>query len=252
MFPALATVASPPEWVAERALLVARIAELERQVAWFQRQLFGEKSERRHIDPPPEQMALGEGLGDTAPATLPPQPVAAHQRQPRGQGRRHGAGAVLRSRAGAGRDHQCAQPRDRRAARRGLRGRRREGHPPPRPAPGQLCGTQVRANGRQGQGHRGAVLPPGPGGRAGGRARRCQLPGRPDRRQVPLSPAAVPPAPTPARRRGGGQPPVADPAGPGGGAPAGPHRGGPTRRHPRLPGQGDGRNPDQGRAPRSG
>jgi transposase len=81
MFPALATVASPPEWVAERTLLVARIADLERQVAWFQRQLFGEKSERRHIDPPPEQMALGEGLGDTAPATLPPQPVAAHQRQ---------------------------------------------------------------------------------------------------------------------------------------------------------------------------
>jgi transposase len=81
MFPALATAASPPEWVAERTLLVARIADLERQVAWFQRQLFGEKSERRHIDPPPEQMALGEGLGDTAPATLPPQPVAAHQRQ---------------------------------------------------------------------------------------------------------------------------------------------------------------------------
>jgi len=81
MFPALATVASPPEWAAERALLVARIAELERQVAWFQRQLFGEKSERRHSDPPPAQMALGEGLGDTAPATLPPQPVAAHQRQ---------------------------------------------------------------------------------------------------------------------------------------------------------------------------
>ena len=81
MFPALATVASPPEWVAERTLLVARIADLERQVAWFQRQLFGEKSERRHIDPPPEQMALGEGLGDTAPATLPPQPVAAHQRR---------------------------------------------------------------------------------------------------------------------------------------------------------------------------
>ena len=81
MFPALATVASPPEWAAERTLLVARIAELERQVAWFQRQLFGEKSERRHIDPPPAQMALGEGLGDTAPATLAPQPVAAHQRQ---------------------------------------------------------------------------------------------------------------------------------------------------------------------------
>ncbi len=86
MSPAPAPVALPPEWaaewVAERTQLVARIAELERHVAWFQRQLFGAKSERRHIDPPPEQMALGEGLGDTAPLPAPAQPVAAHQRRP--------------------------------------------------------------------------------------------------------------------------------------------------------------------------
>ena len=81
MSPALATVESPPEWVAERTLLVARIADLERQVAWFQRQIFGEKSERRLIEPPPEQMALGEGLGGPAPAATPTQPVAAHQRR---------------------------------------------------------------------------------------------------------------------------------------------------------------------------
>lgn len=78
MSPALATVESPPEWVAERTLLVARIADLERQVAWFQRQIFGEKSERRLIEPPPEQMALGEGLGGPAPAAAPTQIGRAH------------------------------------------------------------------------------------------------------------------------------------------------------------------------------
>ena len=48
-----------PNWAAERAQMLAerselqeRIAQLEHQLAWFQRQLFGEKSERRHIDPP--------------------------------------------------------------------------------------------------------------------------------------------------------------------------------------------------------
>ncbi len=59
----------------------ARIAQLEQQLAWLQRQVFGEKSERRHLDPPPEQLSLGEGLtGPTAdPAAT--QPVAAHTRR---------------------------------------------------------------------------------------------------------------------------------------------------------------------------
>ncbi|MBK1733316.1 IS66 family transposase, partial [Thiococcus pfennigii] len=50
-------VDAPPEWAAERAELLARIAQLEQQLAWFQRQIFGEKSERRHGEPPPEQMS---------------------------------------------------------------------------------------------------------------------------------------------------------------------------------------------------
>jgi transposase len=88
MSTALAPVAAPPEWVAERARFEAcirqrdeHIARLEQRIAWFERQIFGEKSERRIIEPPPEQMALGEGLGQAAPAVEPTQPVAAHQRR---------------------------------------------------------------------------------------------------------------------------------------------------------------------------
>jgi len=77
--PAAAAAYAPPDWAAERAELIARIAQLEQQVAWFQRQLFGEKSERRHLEPPPEQMSLGEGL---APGQVPARrTVAAHTRR---------------------------------------------------------------------------------------------------------------------------------------------------------------------------
>ena len=78
-FPAAAAANPPPDWAAERAELKERIAQLEQQLAWFQRQIFGEKSERRHLEPPPEQMSLGEGL---APAQAPPsRSVAAHSRR---------------------------------------------------------------------------------------------------------------------------------------------------------------------------
>ncbi len=81
MLATLAIAATPPpEWVAERAQLQARIARLEHQLAWLQRQVFGEKSERRHLDPPPEQMSLGEGLAGPAPGPVSTQPVAAHTR----------------------------------------------------------------------------------------------------------------------------------------------------------------------------
>ena len=83
----MATLA--PEWAAERADLHQRIDQLEEQnrrleqrLAWFERQLFGEKSERRHGAPRPEQLSLGAGLGDPAPAATPTQAVAAHQRRP--------------------------------------------------------------------------------------------------------------------------------------------------------------------------
>ena len=55
-------------WVAERDQaqdqirpLREQVAALERQLDWFKRQLFGQKSERRGVEPPPEQMSLGEG-----------------------------------------------------------------------------------------------------------------------------------------------------------------------------------------------
>jgi transposase len=74
-------VTPPPEWAAERAELKERIAQLEQQVAWFQRQLFGEKSERRHLEPPPAQMSLGEALAPVAGQQRPSRAVAAHQRR---------------------------------------------------------------------------------------------------------------------------------------------------------------------------
>ena len=83
--PALANTAArpdvPPEWAAQRAMLTARIGELERQLDWFKRQLFGEKSERRHCDVPPEQMHLGEEIGEPTPAPPGEQEVPAHSRR---------------------------------------------------------------------------------------------------------------------------------------------------------------------------
>ena len=69
--------APPPSWEAERARLEAQIAALTHQLEWFKRQLFGEKSERRHLQVPPEQMSLGEGFGAPQPQVPPTQPVAA-------------------------------------------------------------------------------------------------------------------------------------------------------------------------------
>jgi len=73
---------TPPEWAAERAELLARIAQLEGQLAWFQRQIFGERSERRHVAPP-EQLCLGEGFANVEEAPAPTAPVSAHQRRAR-------------------------------------------------------------------------------------------------------------------------------------------------------------------------
>lgn len=78
---------TPTDWTLERAQLQGRISDLERQLAWFQRQLFGAKSERRHLQPPPEQMSLGEAFGSASePAPEPSRPVNAHQRRTARQG----------------------------------------------------------------------------------------------------------------------------------------------------------------------
>ena len=49
-----------------------RLATLEHQLAWFKRQLFGAKSERRLLESPPGQMSLGEGWAASGEGAEPP------------------------------------------------------------------------------------------------------------------------------------------------------------------------------------
>ena len=56
---------------------------LKHQLEWFKRQIFGQKSEKRVVSPPPGQMSLGElPTPETAP-TVPGTLIPAHTRQPR-------------------------------------------------------------------------------------------------------------------------------------------------------------------------
>ena len=75
-------------WSPERIVQVVGSVDAERQslqqqVEWFRRQLFGQKSEKRHPEPDPKQMCLGEL---PVPEHTPGQPgkkVAAHTRRAR-------------------------------------------------------------------------------------------------------------------------------------------------------------------------
>jgi transposase len=58
-----------------------RIAELERQVAWFQRQIFGSKSERRIDTPDARQLGLGESFAAGATPPPPSVTVPSHTRR---------------------------------------------------------------------------------------------------------------------------------------------------------------------------
>src|SRR5260221_625615 len=72
---------------AEMAALVVENADLKRQVEWFKRQLFGQKSERRLREPDPQQLSLSGLLTTpTSAADQPPPPtktVKAYQRRGR-------------------------------------------------------------------------------------------------------------------------------------------------------------------------
>src|SRR5690606_21388100 len=58
------------------------IKTLKRQLEWFKKQLFGPKSERRHIDSSPDQLSLGEAAAPADSTTEPPvRTVAAHTRR---------------------------------------------------------------------------------------------------------------------------------------------------------------------------
>jgi ribosomal protein L35 len=76
-----AAALSPAEVVA----LLAENAKLKRQVAWFQRHLFGRKSEQRLREPDPDQLTLtGMFTTPVSPADQPPPPtetVKAYQRR---------------------------------------------------------------------------------------------------------------------------------------------------------------------------
>lgn len=70
------------ELEAENSQLAARVKELAAQVKWFQKQLFGQKSERRIIEPPKEQLSLGEQFqGETVEAET--KTIKEHQRKKR-------------------------------------------------------------------------------------------------------------------------------------------------------------------------
>ena len=74
---------TPSEW---RALVDQKdheIVDLRRQVAWFQRQIFGQKSERRQPEPDGIQASLGESFAVVPDQTLPNKKsrIAAHERE---------------------------------------------------------------------------------------------------------------------------------------------------------------------------
>lgn len=70
--------------LASHQSLEAQVAQLKHQLDWFKKQLFGSKSERRLIEPSPDQLSLGEGLRPAANgSTEPVQQIPAHTRRRR-------------------------------------------------------------------------------------------------------------------------------------------------------------------------
>jgi transposase len=67
---------------AEMQTVRTRLEEVEAQLRWFQRQLFGAKSERRLV-PDPSQLSLGEGLVEPTEPREVGTTVRAHVRRPR-------------------------------------------------------------------------------------------------------------------------------------------------------------------------
>ena len=236
----------------------AAVQTLQHQLEWFKRQLFGSKSERFAPMPDPQQLHLGQVLGQDLP--VPPsangggeQQVPSHtRRKPRSDFADDSASAPFFDEGKVPvQTIEVPNPETQGPRPRAVRGHRREGQPSPGAAPGQLRGAEVRAPGDQAPRHADAALRAGAAGRDRGQPRRCELHRRAAGRQVRVAPAAVPPAP--AARRGGlqAQPAVADAAGAARRAAARADLRGAARVDLRQPRQGDGRDADQGRARRS-
>ena len=72
------------ELIRENVLLKQQLAAFKHQIEWFQRQIFGQKSEKRFVDEFGQQMSLGEVIELPQTGTPPEAPtriVAAHARQ---------------------------------------------------------------------------------------------------------------------------------------------------------------------------
>jgi transposase len=70
--------------LASNRSLEEQVAQLKHQLDWFKKQLFGSKSERRLIEPSPDQLSLGEGLRPAANGSAEPvQQIPAHTRRRR-------------------------------------------------------------------------------------------------------------------------------------------------------------------------
>lgn len=74
--------ASHAQLEAENGALRERLDQIEQQLSWFKRQMFGEKSERRTVVDPAVQSSLFASLGTTFP-TPPAEPQAPPAKKPR-------------------------------------------------------------------------------------------------------------------------------------------------------------------------
>ena len=84
MSPDVATLLAERERLQrDNQALKTQLTELQRQLEWFKRQIFGRKSERRVIEPNPHQLALGEGVEPAPAEAAVEHTVAAHTRRRR-------------------------------------------------------------------------------------------------------------------------------------------------------------------------
>jgi len=77
----VALIASHRSLQAHSEKLEGEVVELKRQLAWFKKQLFGSKSERRLIEASPDQLSLGEALKRAPEGEVPEQQIRGYTRR---------------------------------------------------------------------------------------------------------------------------------------------------------------------------
>jgi transposase len=82
--------------LASHQALEEQVTQLQHQLEWFKKQLFGPKSERRIIDPPPDQLSSGEGLEKPEASELAARQIKSHTRRRPGPSEEDTAAGGLR------------------------------------------------------------------------------------------------------------------------------------------------------------